>query len=179
MKPNWFIGWPVSAGAWWQHVPEPPRGIRRFHPQDLHITLAFLGAVSESDARRAWERLPPPPSFEISLGRVVPMGNPRRYSALSALLDRGRESVEAWMALHRPDVLAHAGAPPARHGIMAHCTLARPQRRTSQAAREAGLRWASELAVSTESLHLGQLALYTWSRDRKHRLFRIVASHEP
>ena len=55
MQPNWFIATPIAPGRWFDRVSAPPSGIRRFHPEDLHATVAFLGAVREEAARAAAE----------------------------------------------------------------------------------------------------------------------------
>jgi 2'-5' RNA ligase len=53
--PNWFIALPVSPLGWFERlVPPPPAGFRAFHPDDLHLTIAFLGAVDDATASRGW-----------------------------------------------------------------------------------------------------------------------------
>ena len=83
MKANWFVGLPVG-GAWaGTAVPPPPPEVRTFHPDDLHLTVAFLGPCGEERALRGWSALGDPgPAIDVTLGEVVPMGNPRRFSAL-------------------------------------------------------------------------------------------------
>ena len=38
-------------------LPAPPRNFRRFHPEDVHLTLAFLGPCGEQGAERALQAL--------------------------------------------------------------------------------------------------------------------------
>lgn len=173
---NWFVGLPVPAGHWHAALPPPPAGFRSFHPLDLHLTIAFLGAVTEERARAAFAATSwPLGALEVSLGEVVPMGNPRRYSALSALLVDGREHVESTMASARGAAFDAAGAPHESRPAKAHVTLARPRRDADARAREAGLAWASGLDLRTVRVRLDRLALYGWSEDRRERLFRVVA----
>src|SRR6188768_1382271 len=40
-RPNWFFAFPLP-GAFVLELPEPPRALRRYHPDDVHLTLAFL-----------------------------------------------------------------------------------------------------------------------------------------
>ncbi|TNE86979.1 MAG: hypothetical protein EP330_20435 [Deltaproteobacteria bacterium] len=174
MRPNWFVGLAVDGDGWFASVPEPPRGLRRFHPDDLHFTVAFLGAVDEAQALAAWSVLTESVDFAVTLGTVVPMGPKRRYSALSAMVGEGREPLEAWMRRWQAPLLEAAGAAPPRHGVKAHCTLARPMRRASDAARTAGLRWAEALEVGHVRVRLDEVALYTWDDERRTRLFRKV-----
>jgi hypothetical protein len=56
MQPNWFVGFPLKAGPWFTGlVADVPSGIRVLHPQDLHLTVAFLGACGQ-DASALRER---------------------------------------------------------------------------------------------------------------------------
>ena len=51
-RPNWFFAFPVD-GVFVLGLPEVPASIRRFHPEDVHMTLAFLGGCGEQAAERA------------------------------------------------------------------------------------------------------------------------------
>jgi 2'-5' RNA ligase len=167
----------VPAEPWYPARVAPfPGGLRAFHPGDLHLTLAFLGACGEERARRALARcdewsLGP---VEVTLGALVPMGPPRRWSALSLLLEAGRERVEAELGRVREGWLEAAGARPERRPPLAHVTVARPRRSATEAERAAALAWARGLDVGAPRLTLGRPALYTWAEDRRERLFRIV-----
>jgi len=176
LAPNWFVGIPVPASGWFERgVPEPPEGFRRFHPDDLHMTVAFLGSVSAAEAREGWQALSwflgP---IEVSLGSVVPMGAPHRYSALSIEVGQGREAVEQAISAGRDAVCDAAGVRREKRPAKAHITIARPHRRATDAQREAGLRWAKRLDLSGVIVPLDAVALYTWAEDRKTRQFRIV-----
>ena len=179
MKPNWFIALPVPAGPWYEATldatPLPPR-VRTFSPDDLHLTVAFLGSVEEEAAHRAfalhtlWQEGP----LSATLGNLEPMGPPRRFSALSVLLNDGRQLVEQGMqACCNPMRLA-AGIKPEKRAALAHMTVARPQRRASASEREAALEWGRALRFRDIGITLSEMALYTWSQDRKTSLFRIA-----
>lgn len=180
MKPNWFIGWPATLPTEWLANLQPPPRFRVFHPDDIHATIAFLGGVSESAARHAWATLPAAPGgpYEATWGPIVPMGPPRRYSALAAELDTPTGELRAQMALLQPKLLGAAGARPARHPPRPHVTLARPQRRASDAQRARGLAWVAGLKLPVPTVRLDRVALYTWSDNRKERLFRMVEVRE-
>ncbi|MEL6346990.1 MAG: hypothetical protein AAFV53_28005, partial [Myxococcota bacterium] len=94
MRPNWFIAIPVPALSWFSPlVAHVPRGIRRFHPEDLHLTVAFLGPVRQEDALTAWARVENGPdhrTIDARLASLRPMGNRRRPSAFAAILAEGR-----------------------------------------------------------------------------------------
>src|SRR5688500_10938618 len=86
-RENWFFAFPID-GAFVRELPEVPAGFRRFHSEDVHLTLAFLGGCGEGAAARALSALDErlsrdlPRSIDVSLGGVVPMGPRGRDSAL-------------------------------------------------------------------------------------------------
>jgi len=178
MRPNWFVALPVPADSWFAErvAAHPPPSVRLFHPEDLHLTIAFLGGAEESAARRAWEerRRWRAGRVRASLGEVVGMGPPAHYSALSALLERGRAEVEEGMRACRDSMLEAAGARPDPHPIKAHVTLARPRRDAGHAGRGAALAWALQLPLREVQVELSEIALYTWPEDRRERQFRTV-----
>jgi 2'-5' RNA ligase len=179
MEANWFIALPVPAAGWFGErvAAHPPPPVRLFHPDDVHLTVAFLGRVDETAARRSWDLrgLWTQGAVRASFGEVIGMGPPARFSALSALLEDGRETVEAGMAACRDPMLAAAGAPPERRPIKAHVTLGRPRRDANAAQRSAALAWAMHLPLRGVEIELGEIALYTWAGERRERQFRTVA----
>ena len=175
MRENWFIAIPIAPGSWFEAVPPVPAGIRRFDAFDLHLTVAFLGGVEESAARAAFRAI----GFDehpqdVTLGAVVPMGSPRRYTALSVLLEQGREAIEAAMGRARPIAFEVAGTAPDERPPKAHITIARPKRKATDAERADALAWASAIDLRAVTVRLDTIALYTWSEDRAATLFRVV-----
>jgi 2'-5' RNA ligase len=175
MEPNWFIAITVPGESIWARLSEPPRGTRLLHPDDLHATIAFLGACGEERARRGFRALAWPSSaIEATLGEVVPMGSPARFSALAALFVEGRAQVEAAIGSSRLAICEAAAVPVDPRPPKAHVTVARPTRRASDAERAAALRWARGLRLTGIRVRLEEVALYTWTEDRRERLFRRV-----
>lgn len=157
-------------------VLEPPR-LRVFVTADLHCTLGFLGSVAEANARHAWSRIPDLLNSEAvggSFAEVKPLGNPRKPSALSAMVGEGRAPLCAMIDHARAPLLEAAGAPPDERPPLPHMTIARIQRRASSAERKAALRWAQSLDLADASFVAEAVALYTWADDRRERLFQIV-----
>jgi 2'-5' RNA ligase len=183
-RPNWFFAFPLD-GAFLDALPPPPASVRCFHPEDLHLTLAFLGGCGEAAAARALATLDaellrvPLAPLPVSLGEVQPFGGSRRdYTALSALLVEGGVEVARCLTelggLLCETAVSRRPSRPAKP----HVTLARPRRRATDADRASGLDWASSLDLSGVRQTLGRIALYTWAELRRERLFRIVAERK-
>jgi len=175
-RANWFVALPVEAGPWLDRLTPPPPGVRLFAPSDLHATVAFFGDVGEaaaSDAFTLAERWHGGP-IEVGLGGLRALGPRRRPSALSATLESGEASVAAGITAVRDDMLDAAGARPDRRPPLPHVTLARIARRASDAERRAALAWASAIDLGGPQIVLDRIALYTWSSDRRQRLFDVV-----
>jgi 2'-5' RNA ligase len=179
-RPNWFFAFPLD-GAFVLQLPEPPAAIRRYHAEDVHLTLAFLGGVGEAAAERALAALDArlaqetPAALQVSLAEVVPMGSRGKYSALSALLAQGRQETSACITALRDTLTEAANGRREKRPAKPHVTLARPRSRASAADRQAGLLWAAELDLRAVRARLDRIALYTWSEIRRERLFKIVA----
>ena len=156
---------------------EAPPDLRRFHAEDLHATVAFLGPCGEEAARAAFatatEEVTPIP---VRLGRLVPMGPPRRPSALSLELEDGREEVAALITRWRPAMWRAASAREDDRPAKPHITVLRPPRRASPAERQRALDWAARQPPVNVAVTLDRLALYTWAEDRRRRQFQVVAS---
>jgi 2'-5' RNA ligase len=180
-RPNFFFAFPLD-GQFVQHLPAPPAFMRLFHAEDVHLTLSFLGGCGEAAALRALAALDaelarqPRPIIAVSLGSVVPMGPARAYSALSALLERGREPTAQLIASLRDVISDAALGRREQRAPKPHVSIARPRSNATQAARQAGLAWAAQLDLHAVEATLSRIALYTWSEgNRRERLFRIVA----
>ncbi len=176
MRPNWFVGLPVAAGAWFDALPPPPAEVRLFAATDLHATVAFLGAVEESAARRAFALAVTWPTgpLDVQLAGLRALGNRRKPSALSVMLGDGAEAVADGISAVRDEMLTTAGARPDRRPPLPHVTLARIARRADAGQRRAALAWAEAVDLGAPAVRLDRIALYTWSVDRRARLFDLV-----
>ena len=85
------------------------------------------------------------PANNICLDLVKALGNPRKPSALSALVGEGQEPLSEMIAEARAPLLAAADAPPDDRPPLPHMTIARIQRRAKGAERREALRWAEGL----------------------------------
>ncbi len=175
---TWFIALPIPAGRWFFALPPPHEKTTIFHPDDLHLTIAFLGRVGEERALAGWAafRWPLPPLM-VTLGPLAPMGNPRRPSALAALLDRERERVEEAMGASRGAAIEAAGAELDARSPKAHVTLARPSRSAGAHDRALAIAWATAIDLGGPEVLLDRVALYasaTGPGGRRYRKEREV-----
>jgi 2'-5' RNA ligase len=171
MPPNWFIGFPVAATPWLSALEPMPRGARLFVPEDVHLTLVFLGPVGRDAAMRAWEEAVglERRSWSMSPGALAPFGNPRRPSAWSVEPSPRLETLEAFMAAHRERLFDAAGVAEAgrdRRPPRPHATLARPKRSAGPVEHAALRAWAERQRVAAVPVVIGRLALYTWAEHR-------------
>ena len=180
MDANWFIAFPMQMGHF--HLrPAPPARVRVFAASDLHITLGFLGAVQESDARKAWDQIENVASFrrvQGSFSGVESLGHPRKPSALAAMVETGRDPLSEMISEARAPLLRAAGAREDSRPPLPHMTLARIQRRASAAERREALRWARSIDLRGVTFAADAVALYTWAEDRQERLFQIVERYD-
>ncbi len=149
---NWFIALPVEDAEWRRALRKEGPDARWTHPADLHLTLAFLGAVGEQSAHAAWDALgalPPPP-------RAAQLGRLKRFGRALAAEVEAPELVE-WMGAHREALLAAAGAKPDPRAPRPHLSVARPRR------GEALFRWAAGYELPRVALDLAPPALFTRS----------------
>ena len=178
---NWFIGLVLPEHSNWSAVTaELPAGVRRFHPQDLHLTVAFLGPCSPERAHAAWTALSglKHPPIHAEAGAWLALGNPRRPSAFGLGLERGRRTAAELMAHWGGLALEAAALPAERREPLPHITLARPSRRGAEEARAAMQLWIRAAPRPSEPALLEQLALFTWAADRRERLFQVVAQRQ-
>lgn len=176
MKPNWFVAFPVAADGWFAPLVQScPEVCRVFAESDLHLTLAFFGALENEAIARVRAFLPSiqTPRLDFRFDHVLLLPPTKRFSAVCLGLGEGREAVAAVMAEWR-DVLAEvAGLPAETRAPLPHVTIARPMRKFKQQAQTAAAAWAEQLQPPTQQLTLTRLALYTWSDQRPRIQFRI------
>jgi len=176
-RPNWFIALPVRAADLPPGlVGEMPPGLRRMHPDDLHITVAFLGPVRPRAARAAWAlatTIDEGP-FRVESGALAAFGRPERPSAYGLDLGPGGAAVGAMIERWRNALLRAAAAREETRPVRPHITLGRPPRRGGTTIRARAHEWLATAAPAASALHLDRIALYTWPEDRRERLFRIV-----
>lgn len=176
---NWFLGLPVSAAELPAAMLDRlPPGLIRLHPGDLHLTVAFLGAIGERRARRAWEAAQ---CIEADLRRVttgapVALGTPARPSVVALEIDHGRERVAEMITQWRNHLRQAAGVPEETRPVRPHITIARLPRRAGRVIRERTERWLSETPDwPRATLSFDRIALFARAEPGCERAYRQVA----
>lgn len=180
MEANWFIALPFPVAS----LPDEelkglPAGTRAFDPADLHVTVAFLGAVGEQRALHTWRQLVIGDALPLSatIGRRAVFGPPRRPSALGLDLDADTDDsrLTRFIAEWRNGLRAAAGLAPEQRPVRPHLTLGRPPRRTDAAWQRALSAWIDQPAVHAPA-SLERIALYTRAGPGDRRRFREVCA---
>ena len=151
--------------------------IRWVAPEQLHVTLRFLGEVSDADPVRAVLRAP----FETGaftarasrLGCFPPSGAPR---VMWLGIGEGRDALAAVRA-ELDGRLASAGCLPERRPLRAHVTLGR-MKRWPAASRRGVDRALSEVDPETPAWMVDRVTLYE-SRPMQHRARYHVLESAP
>lgn len=176
MQANWFIA--LKAPIDLRLDPllvNIPSKMRIFTSTDRHITLAFLGNCTQSEAYAAWERACQalPHVQELQPEKLALMGPPKKPSAVAITFQNPRRLIH-WMTEHRSEILANAQRPPAKYPPLPHMTIARPNRRARDEERQAMMDWCTHTEVSLPKIGFHNIALYTWSTDRRAHLFQRI-----
>jgi 2'-5' RNA ligase len=90
------------------------------------------------------------------------------------MIGEGKTPLATMIDRARAPLLEAAGAPPDDRDALPHMTFARIQRRATPKERRAALAWARSLDLGDASFVIRSVALYTWTEDRRERLFQIV-----
>lgn len=180
MTPNWFVAWPVTGAAEWIAAleREAPGGLRFLAPEDLHVTLAFLGRFDEALVKKMTSLLRglPLTSLDIAPDRLVALPQPRRFSALAFSVAAGRLEIEAQITKWRTKICREAGAKTDVRPTLPHVTVARPERRIGEADRDAALEWMLQMPPQTETkLRLEMPRLYTWAPGDSSTRYQFVS----
>ena len=181
MRPNWFIGLPVPPDGWHDElIASAPDGLRLFAPEDLHVTVAFLGGCGEERASAAWAEATrvEPRTIEARLGRLAAFGNPRRPSALAVKVEEAEAFLRPLLGVRGDAMRQAAGLQPEGREPRAHVTVARVPRRADRGLRDEAKAWIEEREPVDQPVSLERLALYTWAADRRQRQFRLVEEIE-
>lgn len=179
MLPNWFIALPLRGGEWLEEIRRTaPREVRVFHPDDVHITIAFLGAQPpgthpvETMIKAMQSLVIPPCNCTFSRLRALP--SPERMSAISWELDKGKSEISTIIRQHRAGLLQAASARPDNRPPLPHVTVARPRRQDGIRAIQAAAAWLPTVPPPTGEFLVTGIALYGWAKDRTQRQFDIL-----
>jgi 2'-5' RNA ligase len=182
--PNFFIGFPLPDHWVERATTGLPAGIRTFRGEDIHITIAFLGACGAEAASEAWRvfagdhsdaLVRNEHSFEVELGRVEPFGPPTKPSSLSAVPVAHSVEAAQFIERHRAAIRNAAGLASEDRPARPHATIARIKRNAREGERDSAVRWALAVPPLGVSLHVGDVALFTWTQRRDVQLYHIIA----
>lgn len=180
---NLFAAIPVSlppavlAGLRARFPADAP--LRWFAPEDLHLTVAFLGRLPADrlgPVAAVLQQLPRP-NFAVRLGGLLCLPSPQRCSALALGL-QDDAGLRAYFERCQAPLRRAAGLEPDPREPLPHLTFARPNRRclaTGSGARDWTVLCSRANAPLPDAvIRLERLALYGWAEDRTRRQFRML-----
>ena len=175
---NYFAALPVHGGRPLLEAVRDgaPQGLRWFHPDDLHLTLAFFGRIIPDRIPALHEVLGQIPFGEcaVTLGELQPLPHRRRFSVLAFELRHGRDDLAELIASWRGSLCAAAGVDPDPRPPRPHLSIARLHRR--RAHPPGILRWLDQLILPAGApVRVSAPVLCGWSDQRPARQFRIIA----
>lgn len=169
--PNWFIALPFPPEALPKgELDALPPGTRRFHPDDLHVTVAFLGAVDEATALATWTAADwsSEPALRALGGCRATFGPRHRPSAFGLEFEDPRGELRAFIGRWRDRLLAAADLPPERREVRPHVTMGRPPRHGGDTIR---IREWLASGPGAVAVTLDRVALYTRADPGSERRF--------
>lgn len=153
-----------------------PGGLRWFHPEDLHVTIAFFGQQDPARLPAICEVLRQITfgGMEITLGEPLALPHQKRFSALAFGLGDGREEIADMIGQWRAPLAEAAGVPAESRPALPHITFARPVRKDPAFRPGATLAWLADLDPTGHTIKLRRPAIYGPSPDRLRRQFHIM-----
>ncbi len=172
---NWFIALTVDAPWWFENL-EFPEGARKFHPEDLHCTIAFLGSINlhQVEAAQTLLRSMREPSIECQFSSLMCLPSEKNFRALAVGLHDQQNLTSSIIRRYRDEFHRAVGQQAETREVLAHVTLARPSRSCTRDQQSTIIHWMKQQHIPSTSLVLNSCALYTWADDRRERQFRIV-----
>lgn len=153
-----------------------PIELRRFHPEDLHATVAFLGRMDHRLAPTLVEAVEDVgfAPLGLRLDRLVALPSQRRPSAISfELAGAGQPRLVELIAAERVRLVQLAGGRQDERPPYPHVTVARPPRRTPADLRRRILAWVDGVEPPAANVTVSELVLLR-SNKRDGRLFERV-----
>ena len=132
--PSCFAAIPVIAPATVLALQEAlPPELRRIHPEDMHLTVAYFGRIDPALHPVVLEALAAIPFYStpVVLDTLLALPSRDYPSAITLTLekDAGYERIVSLMTEHRGALLELTGRPPELREPLPHITFARPRGR--------------------------------------------------
>ncbi|MDH4199323.1 MAG: hypothetical protein OEV66_02995 [Spirochaetia bacterium] len=173
---NWFVAFKIPPEKWFQElVQQLPADLKAFHPEDLHLTIAFLGGLNLHLKSAIFDLLQKfyLDPLTITSSKFLFLPSEKKYSAICLDFRQGFESVglhdlfmETMHAI-RNEILIVAQAEQDMRNFLPHITVARPGRNISSKDRHSMLLKIKQTSIPQIRIRLDTIGLYTWDDDRR------------
>jgi 2'-5' RNA ligase len=174
---NWFAAFKVESSQWYQDIAAKiPPEIKLFHPDDLHMTISFLGNYNDEkleDVKKAIESTFFKP-FNLYAHRFILLPKESNFSAFCLEFDSSESGLYLQIEKSRENIYKAAGITPDKKKFIPHVTMGRPPRSTSNSERKKIADFVNKLSNFDVKIYIKSSAIYTWSDNRKEKMFKII-----
>ncbi len=163
MQPNWFVAIkaiPCRA----LEFPPVDDGMRLIHPDDYHITIAFLGTCADDPTETLAPMLQQIQQQRLTTEAIEALLLPRQqWASVVALgFDDSTGELRSLIGRWRDRIRQRLGLEPERRSILPHLTIARMK--PSRTLAQQRLQWAKQLEQHLPvPFELTTIGLYTWN----------------
>ncbi|MES0490019.1 MAG: hypothetical protein ABUK01_08515 [Leptospirales bacterium] len=169
MKPNWFVAFSVSPDSWYEEVyktVEEP--MYKYHPEDLHSTVAFFGSLDEEGVERVKRVMDTfdEKSLLVTLGKLLFLPTLQKYSAVSYSVDEGNAVLQNYIQKYRDQFFIAAKQDVDSRPPLPHVTIVRPPKKTTVGENRKFSKSIQKLSTPRNKILINTLSLYTWSENR-------------
>jgi len=172
-KRNYFVALKVPPGPWLDRLKEDaPPDLEFQHPEDLHMTVAYLGKIGEAAANEAFDSLAgmAAPPIEATLESMEVLGG-----AIALSPTDGNDASKTLMGSIKEPLELEAGRQPDERQPRPHVTVATTSG-TAAKRREAAAQWAEGASPTPAPVKLDTLGLYVRNDGPGKPAFKLIRS---
>lgn len=174
---NFFVALAVPDGPYRQRlIEDAPADLGFHHPDDLHMTVAFLGKIGEEAALAAFDEVVgavDAPPIAATLDTVKVLG--RNGTQVTLIPSDGNEEAAALMSAIKDPLELASGREPSERAPLPHVTVAEPLVSASKR-KEAAVAWAQNASPTPAPMTIDTVGLYVRNKGPGKPAYTLVKS---